>query len=79
VREEWRRDREQGARLRLLLAEVEHNVAVVHTLDHGRGKAPPIDMRLVPRMKAEVWHDVWVRAAQLLPGELTTALNDYYR
>jgi hypothetical protein len=79
VREEWRSDREQVALLRLLLVEVEHNVAVVQTLDHGRGFAPPIDTRLMPRMKAEVWHDVWVRAAQLLPGELTTALNDYYR
>lgn len=35
-------------------------------------------MRLMPRMKVEVWHNVRVRATQLLPEELTTTLNDYY-
>jgi hypothetical protein len=78
LREEWRSDREQVALLRLLLAEVEHNVAVVQTLEHWRGSDPPIDMRLMPIIKSEVWHDVRVRAAQLLPEELTTVLNDYY-
>jgi hypothetical protein len=78
VREEWRRDREELALLRLLLAEVEHNVAVVQTLENWRGTEPSIDMRLMPLMKSEVWHDVRVKAAQLLPAELTAVLNDYY-
>ena len=65
--------------MRLLLAEIEYNVAVVQTLEHWRtAEVVNIDMRLLPHLKVEVWHSVRVRAAQLLPEELTTTLNDYY-
>jgi hypothetical protein len=73
-----RRDREQVGILRLLLAEIHHNIAVVQTLGHWRGAVLNIDARLLPRLKAEVWRAVRVRGAQLLPEELTTTLNDYY-
>jgi hypothetical protein len=78
VREKWRSDREQVGILRLLLAEIHHNIAVVQTLEHWRGAVLNIDVRLLPRMKAEVWRDVRVRAAQLLREKLITTLNDYY-
>ena len=79
LRQEWRDDREGVGILRLLLAEVEYNVAVVQTLEYWRtADVVSIDMRLLPHMKAEVWRDVRVRAAQLLPKELTATLNDHY-
>jgi hypothetical protein len=79
VREEWRREREEVGILRLLLAEIEYNVAVVQTLEHWKtAEVVNIDMRLLPHLKVEVWHSVRVRAAQLLPAGLTMTLNDYY-
>jgi len=79
VREEWRRDREAVGILRLLQAEIEHNITTAQTLEYWRyAEAVKIDMRILPRMKVEVWHDVRVRAAQLLPEALIQALNDYY-
>jgi hypothetical protein len=78
LREEWHNDREGVGILRLVLAEIEHTVAVIQTLEDWAGAVLTIDMWLLPRLKTEVWRDVRVRAAQLLPEDLTMILNDYY-
>jgi hypothetical protein len=75
-REWWREEREREGLLRMLLAEVEHNSVVVHTISETtRDLLSSPDL---PFVQLEAWHDVRERAAALLPNELIGSLNDYY-
>ncbi len=68
LRELWRNERERRGLLRLLQAEIEHNIEVVRTVRESRpGLLGSPDLRF---MKIETWRATRTRATQLLPDEL---------
>ena len=76
IRELWRNERERRGLLRLLQAEIEHNIEVVRTVRESR---PALlgspDLRF---MKIETWRATRTRATQLLPDELFKDIENYY-
>lgn len=77
VRELWRDERERRGILRLLLAEMEHNVEVVRTIQNSRGAL--VGSRDLPLMRVDTWRDTRVRAAQLLHSRLLSdVVGGYY-
>lgn len=76
ARELWRNDRERRGVLRLLLAEIEHNVEVVRTVRES--KPALIGSPDLPFMKTDAWQATRLRAAQLLPDQLFSDLEVYY-
>lgn len=76
AREWWRNRRERRGLLRLLLAEIDHNVEVVEAV--GQTKPALISSPDLPSMKMEAWRGTRVRVAQLLPEDLLTDLQAYY-
>ena len=79
-REWWRNEQERRGLLRLLRAEIDHNIEVVRTVSERRGERPVgwIGHPDLPSIKAETWREVQARVAALLPIDLTNALLDYY-
>lgn len=76
VREWWRNEQERRGLLRLLLAEIDHNAEVVTTI--GEGTWDLLSSSDFPSIQTATWHDTRVRAAHLLPEDLSKALNGYY-
>jgi hypothetical protein len=80
AREEWRNDREKPGLLRLLLAEIDHNIEVFETI--GETKRQKIDVvispEFAPSVRVDTWQDVRAKAARLLNKQLRDALNAYY-
>src|SRR5215207_2863155 len=72
----WQDDRERRALLRLLRAEIEHNVEVTNTI--GERTWDLLSSPDLHSIRSVTWRDVQVRAALLLPRDLIDALNDYY-
>jgi hypothetical protein len=82
VREWWRNERERRGLLILLLAELEHNTEVTHTVSERVGTDRPIEDVIgntnFATLKMRTWSAVQGRAAALLPGDLMAALDEYY-
>jgi hypothetical protein len=75
-REWWREEREREGLLLLLLAEINHNDEVAHTI--GEVTWDLLSSKDFPSMSTETWRNVQVRAAALLPDDLSVTLNGYY-
>jgi hypothetical protein len=77
IREVWRNNREKLGLLRLLLAEVEHNVEVSRTIEERQRDV--LDSPDFPHsIHTETWRNVRTTAAGLLPKVLWDVLNEYY-
>jgi hypothetical protein len=75
--EAWRNRREKRGILRLVLAEVEHNLEVTKTI--GERKPDLLGSAdFLRSMKTETWLDARKDAARLCPAYLTKVLNTYY-
>ena len=75
-REWWREEREREGLLLLLLAEINHNEEVARTI--GEVTWDLLSSKDFPSMSTETWRNVQVRAAALLPDDLSVTLNGYY-
>lgn len=71
-----REERERDGVLRLLLAEIKHNVEVVNTAQQDRPGL--VGSPNLSYMKTETWRATRVRSTQLVPRELLGCLEDYY-
>jgi hypothetical protein len=76
VRELWRDERERRGILRLLLAEIEHNIEVVRTVRESRPAL--LGSPDLPSLRTDTWRDTRARAAQLLPENLLSGVEGYY-
>jgi len=72
VREWWRNERDRRGLLLLLLAELEHNTAVIQTVSERVGPDRPIEDLIgninLASLKMHTWSKMRGRAAALLPG-----------
>jgi hypothetical protein len=75
-REWWREEREREGLLRLLLAEFDHNDEVARTI--GETTWDLLSSPDFPSITDRTWRNVQVRAAALLPDDLSVTLNGYY-